>query len=77
MRESLKKYLPQFHLNEKELEILTEIAEGLNNKEIAAKLFLSEGTGRNYISNMLDKLSLRDRTQLAIFYYKYKISAYL
>lgn len=64
---------PQFPLTKKELELLTEIAEGLNNKEIAAKLFLSEGTVRNYISNMLDKLSLRDRTQLAIFYYKYLI----
>ncbi len=63
----------QFPLTEKELELLTEIAEGLNNKEIATKLFLSEGTVRNYISNMLDKLSLRDRTQLAIFYYKYLI----
>ena len=73
MSETPKNDLPQFPLTEKELELLTEIAEGLNNKEIAAKLFLSEGTVRNYISNMLDKLSLRDRTQLAIFYYKYKI----
>lgn len=48
------------------------MADGLNNKEIAAKLFLSEGTIRNYISNMLEKLSLRDRTQLAIYYYKIK-----
>ncbi len=36
-------------------------------KEIAAKLFLSEGTVRNYISKILDKLDLRDRTQLAIW----------
>ena len=40
---------------------------GLSNKEIAAKLFLSEGTVRNYISKILDKLQLRDRTQLAIW----------
>lgn len=57
-------------LSEREQTILTEIAEGLNNKEIAEKLFLSEGTVRNYISTMLDKLELRDRTQLAIYYYK-------
>ena len=44
--------------------------DGLNNKEIAEKLYLSEGTIRNYISIILDKLNLRNRTQLAIFYYK-------
>ena len=71
INETPKNELPHFSLTEKELELLTEIAEGLNNKEIATKLFLSEGTVRNYISNMLDKLALRDRTQLAIFYYKY------
>ena len=59
-------------LSERELDILLLVAEGLNNKEIAEKLFLSEGTVRNYISNMLDKLSLRDRTQLAVYYYKRK-----
>ncbi len=57
-------------LTDREFDILLLVAEGLNNKEIADKLFLSEGTVRNYISNMLEKLSLRDRTQLAIYYYK-------
>ncbi|MGN0613152.1 MAG: response regulator transcription factor, partial [Porcipelethomonas sp.] len=46
------------------------IAEGLSNKEIAAELFLSEGTVRNYLSEILEKLQLRDRTQLAVFYYR-------
>ena len=55
-------------LSERELEILKLISEGLNNKEISDKIFLSEGTIRNYISSMLEKLNLRDRTQLAIFY---------
>lgn len=59
-------------LSDREVDILLLVAEGLNNKEIADKLFLSEGTVRNYISNMLEKLSLRDRTQLAIYYYKSK-----
>lgn len=54
------------------MNILLLVAEGLNNKEIANRLYLSEGTVRNYISNMLGKLSLRDRTQLAIYYYKLK-----
>ncbi|MDD6035692.1 MAG: response regulator transcription factor [Lachnospiraceae bacterium] len=56
-------------LNEKEVEIMTLVAKGLNNKEIAAALFLSEGTVRNYLSTTLEKLDLRDRTQLAVFYY--------
>lgn len=58
-------------LNEKEFEIMKLVAEGLNNKEIAAALFLSEGTVRNYLSSTLEKLELRDRTQLAIYYYKH------
>ncbi len=57
-------------LTERENDILALIADGLNNNEIAAKLYLSEGTVRNYISTMLDKLALRDRTQLAVYYYK-------
>lgn len=57
-------------ITEKEFEIIEEIADGLSNKEIAAKLFLSEGTVRNYISQILLKLDLRDRTQIAIYYYK-------
>lgn len=58
-------------LNEKEIEIMKLVAEGLNNKEIAHTLFLSEGTVRNYLSSTLEKLDLRDRTQLAIYYYKH------
>ena len=57
-------------LNERENELLYLIAEGFNNKEIAEKMFLSEGTVRNYLSALLEKLELRDRTQLAIYYYK-------
>ncbi len=57
-------------LSERENDILSLIAEGLNNHEIAQKLHLSEGTVRNYISTMLVKLDLRDRTQLAVYYYK-------
>ena len=56
-------------ISDKEREIMELVAAGLSNKEIAGKLFLGEGTVRNYISTLLDKLSLRDRTQLAVFYY--------
>ena len=60
----------KFGLSRQEYEIVEYVAEGLSNKEIADKLCLSEGTVRNYISTILGKLDLRDRTNLAIFYYK-------
>ena len=50
-----------------EWRIIQQIGFGESNKEIAAKLFLSEGTIRNYLSTILSKLNLRDRTQLAIW----------
>lgn len=57
-------------ITEKELRIIELVAEGLSNREIASQLFLSEGTVRNYLSSILEKLDLRDRTQLAVFYYQ-------
>lgn len=60
----------KFDISEKEQAIIEQVALGKSNREIAGELFLSEGTVRNYISLVLDKLSLRDRTQLAIFYYQ-------
>ncbi len=59
-----------FDITEKEYEVMQLVAEGFSNKEISQKLFLSEGTVRNYLSSILEKLNLRDRTQLAIFYLK-------
>lgn len=58
---------------DRELDIMKAISEGLSNKEIAAKLFISEGTVKNYISNILDKTGLEHRTQIAIYYLKGKI----
>ena len=60
----------KYGITPQEREIIEEVANGLSNKEIADKLFLSEGTVRNYLSNILRKLELRDRTNLAIFYYQ-------
>lgn len=62
----------KYGINERELEIIELIANGYSNKEIASELFLSEGTVRNYLSSILDKLQLRDRTQVAVFYYQHK-----
>lgn len=59
-----------YDISKREQEIIRLIADGLSNKEIAARLFLSEGTVRNYLSAVLDKLHLRDRTQVAVFYYR-------
>ncbi len=60
-----------YHITEKELSIITLVAKGLSNREIAEQLYLSEGTVRNYLSVILEKLRLRDRTQLAVFYFNH------
>lgn len=61
----------KYDISEKEYEVIQLVADGFSNKEISQKLFLSEGTVRNYLSTILEKLNLRDRTQLAIFYLKH------
>ena len=67
---SKEKQLTRCGLTPQEIEVAHCVAKGLSNKEIAAALFLSEGTIRNYLSSVLDKLELRDRTNLAIFMLK-------
>lgn len=52
----------------REIEIIKAISEGLSNKEISKKLFISEGTIRNYITNILDKTGLEHRTAIAVNY---------
>lgn len=54
-------------ITESEWKVIQQVSMGLSNKEISKKLYLSEGTVRNYLSNILSKLNLRDRTQLAIW----------
>jgi DNA-binding NarL/FixJ family response regulator len=58
----------QANVTARELELMRLVADGKSNKEIAAALYMSEGTVRNMTSALLDKLDLRDRTQLAVFY---------
>lgn len=60
-------------LTERERELLKLIAGGCDNKTIAGTLFLAEGTVRNNISRLLEKLGLKDRTQLAVYAVKNKI----
>lgn len=54
------------NLSEREVEVLKALGRGLTNGEIAARLFLSEGTVRNYVSSLLAKLDVADRTQAAV-----------
>lgn len=55
-------------LSEREVDVVRAIADGMTNAEVAATLFMSEGTVRNHISSILAKLGLRNRTQIAVFY---------
>lgn len=64
---------PQFNkyeFTEREKDIIIAISEGLSNKEISKKLFISEGTIRNYITIILDKTNLEHRTAIAVNYLK-------
>ena len=67
------KVFPQeaYGLTDREYQLISLVAEGLSNREIASRMFLGEGTVRNYLSVLLEKLSLRDRTQLAVFFYQH------
>lgn len=58
-------------LTPRELDIVRLVAQGYDNKEIAGELFLAEGTVRNMISRILEKLALKDRTQLAVYAVKH------
>ena len=53
-------------LSEREVDILRLLAQGLTNREIARRLYLAEGTVKNYVTNILSKIGARDRTQAAL-----------
>ncbi|MBM7600261.1 DNA-binding NarL/FixJ family response regulator [Virgibacillus halotolerans] len=63
----------EVNLSSRELKITKLVGEGLTNKEIANALFLSIGTVKNHLTQVLQKTGLRDRTQLAIFAVKHGI----
>lgn len=56
-------------LTEREREVLTLVGQGLNNSEIAAKLFLGEATVKTHVGHILAKLGLRDRVHMVVFAY--------
>jgi DNA-binding NarL/FixJ family response regulator len=53
--------------NDRECEVLVQLAQGKNNREIAQMLYLTEGTVKNYISQILEQLELCNRTQAALW----------
>ncbi|WP_442598729.1 response regulator [Neobacillus sp. D3-1R] len=63
-------------LTERELEVLKQLGYGFSNKEISNVLFITEGTVKNHVSNLINKLELRDRTQAAIFAVRYGITTF-
>ncbi|WP_059104565.1 response regulator transcription factor [Shouchella shacheensis] len=65
---------PRANLTEREVAITALVGEGLSNQEISETLHLSNGTVKNYISQLLTKLALRDRTQLAIYALKHDLA---
>lgn len=67
-KETSKKTLKKdLELSERELEVSSLLIEGYNNKQISSKLFISEGTVKNYISNIYSKIGISDRTKAALF----------
>jgi DNA-binding NarL/FixJ family response regulator len=67
--------LPHASLTEREAGILRLIAEGRSNKEIAATLYLTEGTVKGYVSTIFDKLGVEDRTQAALYAVKHGLAS--
>ncbi|MCM3763774.1 response regulator transcription factor [Neobacillus niacini] len=63
-------------LTEREMEVLKQLGYGLSNREIGELLFISEGTVKNHVSNLITKLGLRDRTQAAIFAVRHGITTF-
>ncbi|WP_010171079.1 response regulator [Bacillus coahuilensis] len=61
-------------LTEREWGVLSELGKGLNNREIAEALYITEGTVKNHVSNIISKLEVRDRTQAAIYAVRHGIS---
>lgn len=62
--------IDDFNLTDREIQLITLIAEGFSNKQIGERLFLTEGTVKNNITTLLSKLQLKDRTQIVTFAFR-------
>ena len=74
---SLKEASEFADLSQRELQILSLISDGLTNREIAQKLYLGEGTVRNYVGNILSTLQVSNRAEAAVFAVKNHIERYV
>jgi DNA-binding NarL/FixJ family response regulator len=73
MSEREKQQLPAPNLTDREMEVLKLVAQGLNNRDIAAQLFISENTVKNHIRNILEKLHLHSRMEAVVYAVRRKI----
>jgi two-component system response regulator DevR len=64
-------------LTQQEMHVLQLVAEGKTNREISQALFLGEGTVRNYVSSILSKLSVSNRTEAAAYAVSHNLKSYL
>ena len=66
-------HVPTLRLTERELEVLRLVAQGLNNKDIAKRLFISENTVKNHVRNLLEKLQLHSRMEAVLYAVREKL----
>jgi two-component system NarL family response regulator len=64
---------PALRLTERELEVLRLVAKGLNNREVAKELFISENTVKNHVRNILEKLQLHSRMEAVMYAMREKL----
>ena len=62
--------ISKYEFTDREIDIIEAMSEGLNNKQISERLFLTEGTVRNYITGILNKTGIENRTAIAVSYLK-------
>jgi len=68
-----RRQVPAPRLTEREMEVLTLVAEGLNNRDIGQRLFISENTVKNHIRNILEKLHLHSRMEAVVYAVREKL----
>jgi DNA-binding NarL/FixJ family response regulator len=68
-----RSHVPTPRLTERELEVLRLVAQGLNNREIAKQLFISENTVKNHVRNILEKLQLHSRMEAVMYAVREKL----
>ena len=73
MSRSDRQQVPTPRLTERELEVLKLVAQGLNNREIAKRLFISENTVKNHVRNILEKLQLHSRMEAVMYAVREKL----